>query len=464
MSKAKKESFFWTSYSDLMTSLFFIMLVLFVLTIALLHKRISEQNIKLEEFEKIEEIKKAINEIDPSYFEYNEKYKKHVLKIKVNFYAGQSNIYAIDGHTQNELLKAGKIIQQSIEKISKENPEIQYLLIIEGQSSKDYYEKNYELSYERALALSRFWKNFGIDFGKNCEVLISGSGTEGSMRDALETNNQRFLIHIIPKTGIINTEGKIKETAKANNVSEKAKERSVPDNMVRIQGGIFIMGSPDNEAGRYNDEAQHRVTVNSFYMTKYPVTQKEYEEVMGVNPSKFKDYNSPVENVNWYEAVEYCNKRSLKEELSPAYKTSWFGGLKWNRDANGYRLPTEAEWEYACRAGTTTPFSTGNNIWTDQANYDRKRIYRNKTTPVGSFTPNQWGLYDMHGNVWEWCWDWYGDYSGETTDPSGASSGLARVLRGGSWYSSARIIRSANRGNSIPTARSADFGFRVVRP
>jgi outer membrane protein OmpA-like peptidoglycan-associated protein len=203
MSKSKKESFFWTSYSDLMTSLFFVMLVLFVLVIALLHKKISEQALKLEEFEKIEEIKQAINEIDSTYFGYNETYKKHVLKIHVNFPTGQSSMNNIDLETQTKLKKAGTIIQNFIDKISRDNPEIQYLLIIEGQASRDSYELNYELSYMRALALSRFWQGSGVDFGKNCEVLISGSGTGGSMRSAVESQNQRFLIHIIPKTGVI---------------------------------------------------------------------------------------------------------------------------------------------------------------------------------------------------------------------------------------------------------------------
>jgi len=203
MSKNKKESFFWTSYSDLMTSLFFVMLVLFVLTIVLLHKKISEQDVKLAEFEKIEEIKKAINEINPDYFEYNETYKKHVLKIKVNFPTGKSQMKTIDSYTLSKLKKAGQIIQQFITKISRDNPEIQYLLIIEGQASKDNFLQNYELSYERALALSRFWKNSGINFGTHCEVLISGSGISGSMRDTIESKNQRFLIHIIPKAGVI---------------------------------------------------------------------------------------------------------------------------------------------------------------------------------------------------------------------------------------------------------------------
>ncbi|MDR0559885.1 MAG: OmpA family protein [Prevotellaceae bacterium] len=203
MSKHKKESFFWTSYSDLMTSLFFVMLVLFVLVIALLHKKISAQALKLEEFEKIEEIKKSLNNIDSAYFEYNPDYKKHILKIRVNFPTGKSDISNIDYNTLQALQKAGRAVKNQIDEVTKTNPEIQYLLIIEGQASKDNYTQNYELSYERALALSRFWQNSGIDFGKNCEVLISGSGTGGSMRDSYERNNQRFLIHIIPKTGVI---------------------------------------------------------------------------------------------------------------------------------------------------------------------------------------------------------------------------------------------------------------------
>jgi hypothetical protein len=203
MSKNKKESFFWTSYSDLMTSLFFVMLVLFVLVIVLLHNKISEQALKLEEFEKIEEIKKSLNNIDSTYFAYNLDYKKHVLKIQVNFPVGQSNMNYIDNDTQMRLQAAGRAVKKQIDEISITNPEIQYLLIIEGQASKDMYAHNYELSYERGLALSRFWQDAGIDFGRNCEVLIAGSGTGGSMRSTIESQNQRFLIHIIPKTGEI---------------------------------------------------------------------------------------------------------------------------------------------------------------------------------------------------------------------------------------------------------------------
>jgi formylglycine-generating enzyme required for sulfatase activity len=203
---------------------------------------------------------------------------------------------------------------------------------------------------------------------------------------------------------------------------------------------------------------------------------------MGNNPSSFKGDNLPVEYVSWYDAVEYCNKRSEFEGLTPAYtrEIKFFGmtNVTWNRNAQadprsaGYRLPTEAEWEYACRAGTTTPFSTGNNITTSQANYNgtypyngnAKGTYRGKTTLVGSFAPNAWGLYDLHGNVWEWCWDWYGDYArGAQTNPLGAGSGSVRVFRGGSWNSDARYLRSAGRVSLTPASRDCDVGFRLAR-
>jgi formylglycine-generating enzyme required for sulfatase activity len=262
--------------------------------------------------------------------------------------------------------------------------------------------------------------------------------------------------------------------------------------MVRINGGTFTMGSPSNEPERYEEEFRHQVTFSSFYMGKYEVTQAEYESVMGTNPSNFKGSNLPVEKVSWYDAVEYCNKLSQKEGLSPAYtidksrsdpnnfSNNWDDNIRWlvtwNQNANGYRLPTEAEWEYACRAGTTTPFNTGNNITTSQANYNgskpynnnAKGTYREKTTNVGSFAANPWGLYDMHGNVGEWCWNWWdmiGFGSMEETNPQGVVSGADRVVRGGSWDSYGRNLRSACRVrvSFSPSDRYNDLGFRLVR-
>jgi formylglycine-generating enzyme required for sulfatase activity len=243
------------------------------------------------------------------------------------------------------------------------------------------------------------------------------------------------------------------------------------EDMVFINGGTFMMGSPDSELSRESDEQQHKVTVSGFYMGKYEVTQKDYQALMGTNPSNIKGDNLPVGKVNWYDAIEYCNALSKKEGLTAAYTLNGTQ-VTWNKKAKGYRLPTEAEWEYACRAGTITLFSTGNNILTSQGNYDGnypyignvKETYQEKTTAVGSFQPNAWGLYDMHGNVWEWCWDWYGDYTGRSqTGPVGAASGVYRVQRGGSGGSSVLGLRSANRGRSLPDYSDYDFGFRICR-
>lgn len=209
MSKRNRRYNFWTGYSDLMTSLFFVMLMLFVLTIVLLHHKIvaseKEREATQEQLEKIKEIEESLKGIDPTYFEYNDNYKKHVLKISVNFPVGMADMKSIDLQTQNDLNEAGKSIIKSIKKINQEYQGIQYLLVIEGQASKDRYNYNYELSYNRALSLRKFWDENDIDFGDNCEVLISGSGTGGTMREDLESMNQRFLIHIIPKPGVIET-------------------------------------------------------------------------------------------------------------------------------------------------------------------------------------------------------------------------------------------------------------------
>jgi formylglycine-generating enzyme required for sulfatase activity len=168
-----------------------------------------------------------------------------------------------------------------------------------------------------------------------------------------------------------------------------------------------------------------------------------------------------VECVSWYDAIEYCNKRSQREGLTPAYTINGTN-VTWNRSANGYRLPTEAEWEYACRAGTTTAYNTGASI-TDNMGWYRENS-GDTTHPVGQKPANAWGLYDMHGNVREWCWDWYGDYSDEAqTDPMGAPSGSDRVPRGGSWYNSAQYVRSASRNYYSLSDRDYGLGFRVAR-
>lgn len=266
--------------------------------------------------------------------------------------------------------------------------------------------------------------------------------------------------------------------------------REVAD-YIFIKGGTFLMGSSESEVDRRDDETQHQVKVSGFFMAKHPVTLgqfetfitesgyqtdadkgggsriwdgKDWQQKTGVNwrcdvkGAEQKDKRHPVIHVSWNDAIAYCN---------------WLG-KKLNA---AVRLPTEAEWEYACRAGTTTPFNTGENLTTEQANYDGnypykkypKGKYLKKTTPVGSYPPNAWGLHDMHGNVWEWCNDWYGEKyydeckkKGTVENPTGPETGSHRVLRGGSWYNDAQYCRSALRNNDGPDFRNDYVGFRLV--
>jgi formylglycine-generating enzyme required for sulfatase activity len=217
--------------------------------------------------------------------------------------------------------------------------------------------------------------------------------------------------------------------------------------LVLIPAGKFLMGSPIREEGRGNDEGQHEVTISKpFYMGVYDVTQEQYEQVMGQNPSHFKGAKNPVEMVSWDEAVEFCKKLSAKTGKT-------------------VQLPTEAQWEYACRAGSKTRFCFGNDDM--DMGLDEYGWYAgnssNVTHPVGQKKPNAFGLYDMHGNVFQWCSDWYGAYpAGGVTDPTGPADGQARVFRGGSWSSNQQGCRSAFRGDNSPDTRLIIYGFRVV--
>lgn len=231
--------------------------------------------------------------------------------------------------------------------------------------------------------------------------------------------------------------------------------------MIYVQGGSFVMGS----VGGDNDEAPARqVTLSSFYISKHEVTQDEWRSVMGSNPSRFNGDDHPVENVSWHNALEYCNRRSLKEGLTEVYGNidSNYPTVDWNAD--GYRLPTEAEWEYAARGGNRTreySHSGSDNI-SDAGWYDGNSD--GQTHSVSRKQANELGLYDMSGNVWEWCWDWYGEYgSGRQIDPHGPDTGSDRVVRGGSWYYFSWSARSTNRYKNIPFYRSYALGFRVVR-
>ena len=217
------------------------------------------------------------------------------------------------------------------------------------------------------------------------------------------------------------------------------------------------MGSPNSEEDHDDDETQHSVTITRAYCMKATeVTQGEWQAVMGSNQSKFTNCgaNCPVEQVSWEDAVGYANALSRREGLPECYAGSTFTGL----GCRGYRLPTEAEWEYAARAGTTG--SRYGNL-DSVAWYDENS--GSATHPVGQKQPNAWGLYDMLGNVWEWTGDWYAAYAGSASDPLGAGAGSIRVIRGGSWVGDARYARAANRGRGTPGNRSSILGFRLSR-
>ena len=235
--------------------------------------------------------------------------------------------------------------------------------------------------------------------------------------------------------------------------------------MMQIPAGTFLMGSPENEEGRFESESpQHRVSVSSFFMAKYPVTQAQWRIVSKMpqvklnlkpNPSKFKGETRPVEQVSWHEAIEFCGRLTKHTKRQ-------------------YRLPTEAEWEYACRAGTITPFHFGENLSPELANYDYMQAYgdrliskhQGKTTPVARFKiANAWGLCDMHGNVREWCQDHWHNYHKDIPKNGTAwlteNSDAPRINRGGSWYDDPRNCLSNYRFDDFPDDRSRYLGFRV---
>jgi formylglycine-generating enzyme required for sulfatase activity len=213
-----------------------------------------------------------------------------------------------------------------------------------------------------------------------------------------------------------------------------------------IPPGEFQIGSPASESHRQPNEPQRLVKITKpFYLGVYEVTQQQYQRVMENNPSDRKGAKKPVENISWEEAVEFCRKLSAREREE-------------------YRLPTEAEWEYGCRGGTTTAYSFGDDA-SQLGNYAwYKGNSRSTTHDVGKQPPNRWGLYDMHGNVWEWCQDWYADYgNGEVSDPTGPTQGTGHPIRGASFGHPARFLRSACRGCGDPDHRSRHVGFRVAR-
>ncbi len=242
---------------------------------------------------------------------------------------------------------------------------------------------------------------------------------------------------------------------------------SLPIAFVRIEPGSFLMGSPPDDPDRDVDETQRWVTISKpFLLGATEVTQGQWRAVMGSNPSWFSKCgdNCPVEKVTWNRAADFCNTLSDREGLTRCYNGTGHH-VKWDHSCTGYRLPTEAEWEYAARAGTTTLYPCGDSPdCLDQTAWCYEN-YKIKTRPVGKKKPNAWGLYDMLGNVWEWTWDWYDrNYTTDpVTDPVGRDFHALRTCRGGCFVSTAELLRSAERTSSSPTYNNITQGFRVAR-
>jgi sulfatase modifying factor 1 len=236
--------------------------------------------------------------------------------------------------------------------------------------------------------------------------------------------------------------------------------------LVPIPGGTFLMGSPETEEGRFRDEGPvHKVQISSFACTRHPVTRRLYAEITGSDPGSPEGEadDRPVNNVTWYDAVAFCNQLSEREGRVSCYRIDG-EDVTWVQTADGYRLLTEAEWEYACRAGTTTRYSFGDDeerlgehAWFEANSHGEPQ-------PVARKKPNLWGLHDIHGNVYEWCWDWFGGYAADAeSDPVGPPEGEGRVLRGGAFIYPPGFLRSANRLWGRPSDRLRVVGFRCAR-
>lgn len=343
---------------------------------------------------------------------------------------------------------------------------VKSVTVKEKKEKKDKKRTVFTVLYAVAIAVI-------IGVGTLLHFVIAGSSDSSTSRWDASTNNTS-------QTSVNDKSNTKTENSLSGNTSQNNTE--VKDNYVLIKGGSFMMGSPETENWRISDEIQHQATVSDFYISAYEITQAEYLSVMGNNPSAFRGDSLPVENITWIQAIEFANKKSSDEGLVPVYQIS-DGSITWDRDANGYRLPTEAEWEYACRAGTSTPFNTQKSLDATQANFyghypyeieenyfddsvleAKPGEYRQTTVEVGNFEPNAWGLYDCHGNVNEWCWDFYGEYDlSQTSDPVGAATGTRHIYRGGGWNDFGKNMCSAYRAAGSSEMKSSNLGIRLVR-
>ncbi len=357
----------------------------------------------------------------------------------------------VESKKDKKVEKKKEIVAEKREE--KKNNKLRYL-DAKLQKATLFVEPNPEGAHIRILNIKpRYYGGIELNSGSyKIEVSKDGYNTK-----IIEVNVSAGEV----KTIAVPLKEKSKAVLPKKVVTSKSVKQKITNNIgqtfVYIQPGTYMMGSPSNEKGRADDEKQHKVTLTKgFYMQNTEVTQGQWKAIMGNNPSYFKDCGDdcPVEEVSWDDVQKFIDKLNQKSSEKK------------------YRLPTEAEWEYAARAGTSTPFNTGGCLSTSEANYDggypyfgcsAKGIDRNQTISVGSFSPNKWGLYDMHGNVDEWCQDWDGHYPTiDVIDPTGPPTGSLRVFRGGSWSSIAQGCRSAANFGFNSDYRYYGLGFRLI--
>ncbi|MDQ1265617.1 MAG: hypothetical protein QG635_768 [Bacteroidota bacterium] len=413
------------------------------------------------------------------------KFEKTITVTARNYDFEISNIFssnaAFDINPKKFILKAGKSIDLTVSFFPIDSGYINSVFeIVNNLCPVKYYASGGfpgKKSKERILKLIR--PNGGETFVVGSDTVVTWDGILPNEKVTIEysTNNGENWIKICDTAKGLSYNWRVPKTPSGKclaRITSKTTNVFVDIEMILIPAGIFKMGNTGAYSGSTDEKPVNDVSLTKDYlMSVYEITQFQYKEIMGKNPSNFKEDNLPVEMVAWYDAIEFCNKLSEKEGLMPCYSGSEPNIVcDWN--ANGYRLPTEAEWEYACKAGTDNDFYNGNmtNSGCSPIDTTLNKIgwYCGnsdiKTYEVGQKEPNAFGLYDMTGNVSEWCWDWYSrNYYSSIIDinPTGPSKGSERVIRGGSWGSSAMYCRSAARGSYFTKNHSQIIGFRIVR-
>ena len=341
--------------------------------------------------------------------------------------------------------------------LQEKEEKAQELERLRQKAETELREKEETLVEEKRKQEEEHQKQFEDDYAKFFQIAKSQYATEDLKAEAWRVLCRDWNISDTIEIGapLIFTGGKVQSSPQNIEID------GITFQMVLIPGGMFRMGNIHG-SGLNNEESVHTVTLSSFQMSMYEVTQGQYKLIMGTNRSSYnKGDDHPVENVSWFNVVRFCNRLSDRAGLESCYNEE-----TWECDftKKGFRLPTEAEWEYACIAGTTTIYYTGNS----ESDLTRSGWYKGnsdrKTHKVGQKAPNNWDLYDMHGNVWEWCNDWFGYYSSDSqNDPVGPLRGTRRVARGGGWGNNAVDCRSSVRGSDSPSFSHAGLGFRIVR-